>query len=44
MFRNAVSAFDDTLVTIQFLERSHAPGFSPTPQISHVNLIDSQNG
>ena len=40
---NAVSVFD-TLLTIQFFERSHMPGFLPTSQISYVNLIDSQNG
>ena len=36
---NAVSVFD-TLSAIQFFERSHVPGFLPTSQISHVNLIE----
>ena len=31
-------------LTIQFSERSYVPGFLPNSQISHVNLIDSQNG
>ena len=39
MFRNVVSVFD-TLLTVQFFERSHVPGFLPTSQISHVNLIE----
>ena len=34
---NAVPVFD-TLLTIQFFERSHVPVFLPTSQISHVNL------
>ena len=39
---NVVSVFH-TLLTIQFVERSNVPGFFPTSQRSHVNLIDSQN-
>ena len=40
---NAVAVFD-TLLTIQFFERSDVGVFLPTSQISHVNLIDSQDG
>ena len=40
---NAVAVFD-TLLTIQFFERSRVLVFLPTSQISHVKLIDNQDG